>query len=153
MKGNDKRRYQLRQIIRALAWWTDDGGWKSPSCIGAIIQNQAQKLTGIKADMSALKFEAEGMLKRLKNEEARSRQLQEELNKTQSNLTMMPGKAMYPFVPYPFPTFTLSPVKTRREELEAMTDGEIRELKNAAANKELKKERINYILESEKGDK
>jgi hypothetical protein len=148
---HDKLRYQLRQIIKALGWWTDQGGWKNISAIGALIQQKAQELTGITADMSTLKDEAEAQLKRLKNEAAMATHLEQQ--RSQSQINMMPGKAFYPFVSMPFPSFVkgmaLTP-KTRREELEEMTDGQIREIFRKKQAKEIKKDHINYILESEK---
>jgi hypothetical protein len=143
---HDHRRFQLRQIIKALRWWSDEGGWKNISAIGALIQQKAQELTGIKGDMSTLKFEAEGMLKRLKNEEARSRQLQAQLAQSQQN--MMPG-AMFPFRQLGA-SFTITPPLTRRGELEEMSQMDIDNLYREVVREERKKERINYILESEK---
>jgi hypothetical protein len=144
---SDGLRYKLRQTIRALGWWTNDGGWKSPSAIGALIQQKAQELTGIQADMSTLKTEAERMLKRLKTEAAMEKQLQAQ--KAQGSLTnIMPGSWCTPFTLMSFPVVV--PKKTRREELEGYTTGQIRELFMELQVKEIKKDQINYILEAEK---
>jgi hypothetical protein len=147
LRSTDKREYQLKQIIKALAWWSDGGWEKASHAVGALIQREAQKLTGITADMSSLKFEAEGILKRLKNEEAREKNLQEELARSQQSI--MPGRAMYPFTSYPFPTLTVTK-QTRRDELEAMDNRKIEAIYYKAEAKELKKGMIDYILESEK---
>jgi hypothetical protein len=51
--------------------------------------------------------------------------------------------------PFPFP-FTHGVKKTRREELEEMTDSDIRNLHVDIRLKEIREKRIEYILESEK---
>ena len=64
-----------------------------------------------------------------------------------------PPPPLYDWLSMPFPKFeaiATVPVKTRREELEEYTDGQIRELYNEKKAKELTKYRINYILEAEK---
>jgi hypothetical protein len=61
---------------------------------------------------------------------------------------MMPGSWSIPFA---FTGITLK--KTRREELEGYTTGQIRELFREKQEKEVKKDRIRYILEQEKEDK
>ncbi len=50
----------------------------------------------------------------------------------------------------PFPTFTVIPKKTRREELEAMNDVAIEGLYRKVQKVDQKKARIRYILEAEK---
>lgn len=62
-------------------------------------------------------------------------------------------KATFDWVSIPFPDFTKGfriSTSTRREELEAMTFGEISKEYDKATKKVLKQEWIDYILESEK---
>jgi hypothetical protein len=150
---HDQARFSLRQIMKALDWW-NEGGWKTSCAVGAIIQQKAQKVLGIKADMTSLRTEAGVQLRRLKIEVNMAKHVAEQ--RSQSRINMMPGKTMYPFnftFASPFPSIikgiALAP-KTRREELEEMTDGQIREIFREKQAKEIKKDHINYILESEK---
>jgi hypothetical protein len=140
MKDSEKVRFDLRQIMRALDWW-NEGGWKTSNAVGAIIQQKAQKLLGIHADMSALRTEAGSQLEKNKvEEEMKAQQVVRE-----PTLSMMPGSWSIPFA---FTGITLK--KTRREELEEMTTGQIRDLFREKQAKEIKADRIRYILESEK---
>jgi hypothetical protein len=61
-------------------------------------------------------------------------------------------RAIANWVSLPYPDFVITPEKNRRGDLEEMEDVEIRELYYERKAIETKRERINYILESEKGD-
>jgi hypothetical protein len=56
----------------------------------------------------------------------------------------------FSWVHMPYPNFVIKP--TRREELEAMTTQEIRDIYFKVQGKELKQERIDHILMSEEAD-
>jgi hypothetical protein len=142
---HDQARFSLRQITKALDWW-NEGGWKTSCAVGAIIQQKAQKVLGIKADMTALRVEAGVQLRRLDTEAEMNTHLQAQLAQSQRN--MMPG-AMFPFRQLGA-SFIITPPPTRREELEEMSQMDVDNLYREVVREERKKERINYILESEK---
>jgi hypothetical protein len=63
----------------------------------------------------------------------------------------IPAPTPHNWIAIPFPTHTvIPPKKTRREELEEYTEGQVREVYEKARAKDKKKYQINYILEAEK---
>jgi hypothetical protein len=157
--------FKLKRIIEAIDWWMD-GGYNRPNttAVGAIVQREAQRVLGVRGDMQFLRNEAQLRLEGIKLDRAMkqmSEKVQRELTDSlfkeftytkPKPLKTKPGTVMFPFTAMPFPTFNIKK-RTRKEELEDMTYLEIQKLHRKASRKEIKRERIKYILESEKGDK
>jgi hypothetical protein len=142
---------KMKEIIAAIDQWLKSFSSLDTS-VGTIIQGHAMQelafldfIDGEMLDMDELRIMANDELERLGEPRI--------IKPVPYNILT---SSMYQWQHMPYPDFvigaTLEP-KTRREELEEMEIVEIRELYYERKVIERKKDRITYILESEKGDK
>jgi hypothetical protein len=172
---NPKRstRFKLKTIVEALEWWLE-GGYNGPktNAVGAIVQREAQRILGVTGDMHFLKNEAKARLEGIKLDRAMkqmSEKVQRELTDslfkeftyTKPKLLMPKPGTTFSAFPWRIPEFfsafpwRIPELKrpTRKEELENMTEDQIYKLFKKTQKAEIRKDRIKYILEAEKGDK
>ena len=148
-KYNEERVEKMYEIIDAIDHWLKV--WKAGQVsvkVGAVIQRHAMRELAFIEYISD-KWLPMDELRGLANNEL------ERLGQPRviKPMPAPPLPRLFDWVSMPFPTFEIistEPVRTRREELEDMTDSDIRNLHTDLKIKDLKKTRISYILEAEK---
>jgi hypothetical protein len=147
MESNRNKELEAaKEIIAAIDHWLEmRPGKKIDKKVGKLIQNYAMR------DLAFVKFINDDFLamddlRILANDKLVQYNEPRIPKPIPAPLAMSPGC----WSPVFFPTYPITPVKTRREELEEMSVSEIRKLHEEAKIQDRKRLRIDYILESEK---
>jgi len=140
-KYNEERVIKMHEIIEAIDHWLKNcTNGQIDLKVGALIQRHAMRELAF-IEFISDEWKTIDELRILANNE---------LQRLGNPFVPKPIQGVFYDFSIPFPTIDVTPVKTRKEELEEMTHSQIRDLYRKAKTKERKKERIKYILESEK---
>jgi hypothetical protein len=137
----DERIEKMMEIIAGIDHWLFLFPNRIESRVGAVIQRYATReldfmayINNVPVPMDDLRMKANDVLGEM----------------GEMRIPVPIKAAQCNWVTMPYPNFTVTTEPTRREELEAMSNGEIETIFYERESKELKQERIDYILESEK---
>ena len=145
-KSKQEKLYELRSIISCIQWWLNEYN-NVPTEVGAFIQRHARIYLGFETNMCMDDLLAEA---------------RKQYNKIKEDLCCKPGILMgspgnvIKWVPPHVPLFnftdgyTRSFTMSRRDQLEAMSEGELDDIYRETLREEKRKAKIDYILEAER---